>query len=346
MSNQEELTQQPIVIPGLPPVEQAMRGYYLSQAIYVAAKLGIADLVEDGPKTSEELARAAGANASSLYRVIRALACVGIFHQDERGRFAQTPYSTCLRTGVPGSLRALAIMHNEEHYRAWGDLLHSVKTGEAAFEHVFGMGWIPYQNQNPATAKAFHDALTANSSQMGVLTAAAYDFSGFKKIIDVGGGYGGLLTSILKPHPSIRGVLYDRAPIIAGAREQIDTAGLSERCELIVGDFFEAVPSGGDAYVMSRILHDWDDDRDLVILRNCHRAMAEKGKLLVVETVLPPGNEPSLAKFADLTMLVIRVGARERTEAEYGDLLAHAGFKLARVIPTAGLHSVLEAVPV
>ena len=181
---------------------------------------------------------------------------------------------------------------------------------------------------------------------MGVLTAAAYDFSGFKKIIDVGGGYGGLLTSILKPHPSIRGVLYDRAPIIAGAREQIDTAGLSERCELMVGDFFEAVPSGGDAYVMLRILHDWDDDRDLVILRNCHRAMAEQGKLLVVETVLPPGNEPSLAKFADLTMLVIRVGARERTEAEYGDLLAHASFKLARVIPTAGLHSVLEAVPV
>ena len=141
-------------------------------------------------------------------------------------------------------------------------------------------------------------------------------------------------------------MLYDRAPIIASAREQIDTAGLSERCELIVGDFFEAVPGGGDAYVMSRILHDWDDDRDLVILRNCHRAMAEQGKLLVVETVLPPGNEPSLAKFADLTMLVIRVGARERTEAEYGDLLAHAGFKLARVIRTAGLHSVLEAVPV
>jgi hypothetical protein len=182
MAIQEEMAQQPIVIPGLPPVQQAAWGFWLSQAIYVAAKLGIADLVEDGPMTSEELAQAAGADASALHRVLRALASVGIFHQDESGRFRQTVHSSSPRNAVPGSFRAAAIPMNEEHYRAWGDLLHSVKTGEAAFEHVFRMGWIDYQNQNPAVAKAFHEALTANSARMGALTAAAYDFSGFNKI--------------------------------------------------------------------------------------------------------------------------------------------------------------------
>jgi hypothetical protein len=345
MAIQEEMAQQPIVIPGLPPVQQAAWGFWLSQAIYVAAKLGVADLVEDGPKTSEELAQAAGANASALHRVLRALASVGIFHQDESGRFRQTVHSSSLRTGVPGSFRAAAIAMNEEVYRAWGDLLHGVRTGEAAFEHVFRMSWIDYQNENPAVAKAFHEELTANSARMGALTAAAYDFSGFNKIVDVGGGYGALLTSIFKAYPHVQGVLLDRAPIVAGAREQIESAGMSERCELVIGDFFDEVPSGGDAYIMSFILHGWDDERDVMILKNCHRAMPGHAKLLAVETLVPPGNEPGLGKFMDLNVMVMRVGARERTEAEYRDLLIRGGFKLIRVIPTPGLQSVLEAVP-
>jgi ubiquinone/menaquinone biosynthesis C-methylase UbiE len=327
-------------------LQQMLSGYWLSQAVYVAAKLGIADLLEHGPQRSEDLARATGTNSSALYRLLRALASVGVFYQ-EGDSFGQSPMSAFLRSGVPGSLRAAALVAIDgEFYRAWGDLLHSVKTGQSAFEHVFGTGLFDYMDLHPAAATAFHDALGSNAAQMGESTAIAYDFSGVRKVVDVGGGHGALLIAVLKAQPEIKGVLFDRASTLASAREDIESSGVSPRCELAAGDFFKAVPAGADAYILSFILHDWDDDRALAILQNCRRAMAKQGNLLVVEMVVPPGGEPSFGKLLDLHMLAVTSGGRERTEAEFRNLLARAGFRLTRVIPTASLQSVMEAMPV
>ena len=324
---------------------QMMTGYWVSQALYVAAKLGVADLIDEGPRRVEELAAATQTDAPSLRRVLRALASVGVFTEVRPDTFALTPLAALLRTGTPDSMRALAIMYAEEQYRAWGDVLHSVRTGEPAFEKQFGTSYFAYLAQHPGADRVFNEAMTGYTTQLVGAVVDAYDFSPFKTIVDVGGSYGTLLATILRSHPAARGILFDQPHVVAVAGEQLAAAGVAERCTTVGGDFFAEVPAGGDAYVLAQILHDWDDERSVAILRQCRRAMPAHGKLLVVELVLPPGEEPFFGKWLDLHMLVL-AGARERTATEYEALFRATGFALARVVPTAAGPSVVEAMPV
>lgn len=330
-----------------PPVTllQMMTGYWVSQAVYVAAKLGIADLLADGPVSCDDLAAATHTHAPSLQRVLRALASVRVFSEVTPGHFALTPLAALLRSGTPDSMRSLAITYNEEQYRTWGDLLHSVRTGEPAFEHQFGMGIFEYFAQNPEPARIFNEAMTAWTHQVADAVVGTYDFSPFATVVDVGGGHGTLLAAILRSNPATRGILFDLPHVVAGAEEFLTAAGVADRCTRIGGDFFAAVPTGGGAYVLAQILHDWDDDRCVAILTRCREVMPDYGKLLVVELVLPPGGEPFFGKWLDLHMLVM-AGGRERTAAEYGKLLRAAGFELARVAPTLAGASIVEGVPV
>jgi O-methyltransferase/methyltransferase family protein len=323
---------------------QMMTGYWVSQALHVAAKLGIADLLTDGPVDCEDLAAATDTHAPSLQRVLRALASVGVFTEVSPGSFALTPLAELLRTETPGSMRALAIMYAEEQYRAWGELLHSVRTGEMAFDHQFGMGYFEYLAQHPEADRVFNAAMTGWTHQLVGAVVDTYDFSSFRTVVDVGGGYGALLAAILRNNPDTRGILFEQPHVIASAAEQLMATGVADRCTLVGGDFFAAVPAGGDAYVLSQILHDWDDERCVAILGQCRRVMPDHGTLLVVELVLPPGDEPFLGKWLDLHMLVL-LGGRERTAAEYETLFLAAGFELARVVPTSPGPSVVEAVP-
>ena len=324
---------------------QMMTGYWVSQALYVAAKLGIADLLADGPVDCEDLAAATNTHAPSLQRVLRALASVGVFTEVSPGSFALTPLAELLRTETPGSMSALAIMYAEEQYRAWGEMLHSVRTGEMAFDHQFGMGYFEYLAQHPEADRVFNEAMTGWTQQLVGAVVDTYDFSPFHTVVDVGGGYGALLATILRNNPGTRGILFEQPHVIASAEEELVAAGVADRCTFVGGDFFVEVPAGGDAYVLSQILHDWDDERCVAILGQCRRAMPDHGKLLVVELVLPPGDEPSLGKWLDLHMLVL-LGGRERTATEYDALFRAAGFKLARVVPTSPGPSVVEAIPV
>ncbi len=323
---------------------QMMTGYWVSQAVYVAAKLGLADFLTEGPRRSEDLAAATGTHAPSLHRLLRALASAGVFTEASPGHFALTPLAALLRTGVPGSMRALAITYNEEQYRAWGDLLHSVRTGEVAFEHCYGMPIFDYFAQHPEADRVFNEAMIGWTDRVAAAVASTYDFSPFGTVVDVGGGYGALLAAILRRHPMARGILFDQPHVVGSAKELLAAAGIADRCACVGGDFFVEVPAGGDAYVLAQILHDWDDDRSSAILGQCRRAMPPHGKLLVVELVLPPGEEAFFGKWLDLHMLVM-TGGRERTGAEYDALFRAAGLALARVIPTPPGPSVVEAVP-
>jgi hypothetical protein len=333
---------------GIPPtvaLYQKLTGAWVAQAISVVATLGVADALAGGPQGVDALAAAANADAPSLYRVLRALASTGIFAEDEDGRFRLTPQAEPLRSDAPGSVRPFAIMLGEEwNWRPWGELLHSVRTGQPAFEHAYGTGIFQYMANQPEAAALFDAALTGRSAQDNQAVVAAYDFSVFRTVVDIGGGRGSLLATILLANPDVRGVLFEQAHVIPGARQYLDAAGLGPRCELVAGDFFESVVAGGDAYVLKWILHDWDDERARRILERWRQGMPATGRLLVVETVIPPGNDPSSGKLTDLAMLVW-TGGKERTETEFRALLAAAGFELTRVIPTRSSLSVVEAVP-
>ena len=324
---------------------QMMTGYWVSQALYVAAKLGVADLLVDGPRSVDDLATATQAHALSLHRVLRALASVGIFTESSPRVFALTPMASLLRTGTPNSMAAMAIMYAEEQYRAWGNVLHSVRTGQPAFENHFGMSYFAYLGQNPESDRIFNQAMTGYTHEVANAVSMTYDFSPFKTVVDVGGSYGTLLSAILQRNPTARGILFDQPHVATAAGEQLTQNGVAERCTAVGGDFFVEVPADGDVYLLSQILHDWDDECSTAILRQCRRAISEHGKLLVVELVLPPGEEPSFGKWLDLHMLVL-LAARERTEAEYRALFDATGFELTRVIPTPAGPSIVEAVPV
>jgi hypothetical protein len=325
-------------------VLQMIEGFWLSRALSVAVKLGIADLLKDGSKSGKELADATGTHEASLFRVLRALAGAGVFVEDESGRFGATPLGAALQSGAPGSLRAFVLEQlDEEHYGAWGDILHTVQTGETAFDHHFNMDLWQYRAGHPEDAKTFDEAM-ANMTEAAVgPILGAYDFSSFRTVVDIGGGDGSLLTAILGKHPKAKGVLFDIPRVTLKAQRRIEAAGLAKRCEIVSGDFFQTVPAGGDAYILKAIIHDWDDERATAILMNCRRAMAENGRLLLIEAAIPPGNEPFFHKFMDLNMMVM-TGGRERTGAEYSALLAAAGFKPARIVPTSSELSVIEAV--
>jgi hypothetical protein len=323
---------------------QMITGFWVSRAIYVAAKLGLADLVKDSPKTAVELARLTGTHSPSLYRALRALASVGVFADDGQGRFAQTPLSETLRSDTPGSLRAIAMVElGQERFPAWGNLMHSVKTGETAFDNIYKQSAWEYYARNPEDARNFNEAMKGLTEMINVAALEAYDFSGVDKLVDVAGGTGGLISAILAAHPRMRGVLFDLPHVIAEAGPALDAAGVRDRCETAAGDFFRAVPEGGAAYVMKWVIHDWDDEKATVILKNIHRAMDEKGKLLLIEMIILEGNQPDLSKFLDLNMMVI-TGGRERTEGEFKSLLAASGFELTRVIRTISPVCVIEAV--
>ncbi|HET6852913.1 MAG TPA: methyltransferase [Pyrinomonadaceae bacterium] len=324
---------------------QIISGFWISRAVYVIAKLGIPDLLKSGPKTAEELASATEMHAPSLYRILRALASVGVVTRDEGRRFAQTPVSETLVTDAPGSLRWFAVSElGQEHYPAWGNLMHSVKTGEIAFDNFFGVDIWKYFQQNPEDAAVFNNSMSSVTAVTNEAITSLYDFSGFKKLVDVGGGHGGLITSLLKSNPAMKGVLFDAPQVIEGARARIEAAGLAERCETVAGDFFKAVPEGGDAYIMKWIIHDWDDERAITILKNCRNQMPANGRLILVDCVVPETDEPHFSKFIDLNMLVM-TGGKERTAKEFEELLAAAGFKLLRVIPTELPTSIVEGAP-
>ena len=333
--------------PTPPPVAllQMMTGYWVAQALYVAAKLGIADLLWDGPLSTQQLALATDSHAPALYRVLRALASAGVFTETRPSHFGLTPLADLLRTGTPDSMRALAITYNEELYRAWGDILHSVRTGQPAFEHHFGLPVFTYYAQHPESDRVLNEALASYTTQLAGAAATTYDFSPFKVVVDVGGGYGALLAAILRRNADARGILFDQPHVVAAAEDYLTTAGVADRCVRVGGDFFTAVPDGGDAYVLSQILHDWDDERCVAILKQCRKVMPGHGKLLVVEIVLPLSEEPSFGKWLDLHMLVVTSG-RERTAPEYAALFDAAGFTLGRVVPTPAGPCVVEAVPV
>lgn len=328
-------------------MRQIMTGFRVSRATYVAAKLGIADLLKDGPKSSEELAQLTDTHAPSLYRVMRALASGGVFGQDEQGRFILTPVAATLRSDVPNSLRALAITHlGEERYQAWGDLMHNVRTGETAFDHVFGMGLWKYYAQHPEQAKIFDEAMANLIAANNAAVLASYPFSTIDKLVDVGGGNGSFMISLLHANPAMKGVLFDLPHVAEHARKRIADAGLAERCEVIGGDIFASVPQGGTVYILSQIIHDWDDDRTIAILKSCYRAMKDKSKLLLVEIILPAHVEQSVALLMLDVHMMATTGGRERTEAEYRALLDAAGFRVTKVVPTQSRMSVVECVPV
>jgi hypothetical protein len=328
-----------------PPVAMLdmIKGFWVSRALYVAAKLGIADLLVDEAKSGEDLARATGTHAPSLYRVMRALDSVGVFTQDDRGWFGLTPLGATLRTDVAGSLRYFVIEElGENHYPAWEKVLHSVQTGAIAFDHVYGASKWQYMAEHPDEARIFDAAMSSFSSVVSAEVVAAYDFSSSATVVDVGGGDGTLLAAILKGNPSLRGVLADLPHVAEHARGRLKAEGLADRCEIAAGSFFESAPAG-DTYVLKFIIHDWDDQRSAEILRNCRRAMAANGRVLLVEAVIQPGAATSFSKYVDLNMLVM-TGGRERTEAEYRALLDLAGLRLTRIVPTHTELSVIEAV--
>jgi hypothetical protein len=325
-----------------------MVGYETAQVIYVAAKLGIADLIGDDTRTSRELAERTAAHEAALHRVLSALASLGLLTDLGDRRFGLTERGRYLQSATPGSLRRAALLAGERSYRAWGGLLHSVETGETAFEHVFGMRTFEYMAQHPELAGIYNDAMSASAEERAAAVVGAYDFSRFRSIADVGGGHGALLTAILTAHPTLRGVILERASVVAGIHQRLASAGVAGRCEVVPGDFFRAVPAGADAYLLSHIIHNWDDTRCAVILRNCRAAVAETGTLLIIEQVLPARVEATAgaqrALMADLDMMVV-TGGQERTEGEYRALLAASGFALRRVIATPVAESLLEATP-
>jgi hypothetical protein len=316
----------------------------MSQAIYVATEFGLADLLADGPQTVDELASAAGAHAPSLYRILRLLASEGVFAEAEDGRFALTPLAAALgRDGGPVRPQVL-FLGQEALWQAAGSLLHTVQTGETAFERANGGDFFAYFRQHPTQRVLFDHYMAAQTTPMARAVAATYDFSGIGTMVDVGGGRGALTVEILKAHPHLRGVVFDQPVVVDDARAAIAAAGLSDRCATVGGDFFATVPNGGDAYLLKYILHDWDDERSVTILRACRRAVPQHGRLLVVELLVPSGNAPSYAKTQDVNML-INLGGRERTVAEYRALFTTAGFDLTRTVPVTGELHVIEGRP-
>ncbi len=330
-----------------PPIQmlQIISGFWVARCVYIVAKLGIADLLKDGSKTAEELAAATEAHAPSLFRVLRALVPFGILSYED-GRFGTTPLSETLRTDQPGSLRWFTMTElGEEHYPAWGELLYSVKTGGIAFDKAFGEPCWEFFRKNPENAQIFNNAMSGLTAQANEALHAAYQFTGIKKIMDVGGGHGGLITGILERNPTMRGILFDAPQVIEGAKEIVANSDVAERCEMVGGNFFESVPEGADATIMKWIIHDWNDDQSVAILKNCHRSLPENGKLILVEAVVPETNEPHFGKFIDLNMLVM-TGGRERTETEFRELYEKSGFRVTRIVPTESPFSVIEGVKV
>jgi SAM-dependent methyltransferase len=336
---------------GLPPQLVLYRmavGHYLSRALHVVVKLGIPDLLADGPRHHGDLARATNTHASALNRVMRLLASVGIFEEEDGARFALTPLGECLRAGVPGSMHASVLLFTGPRLQdTWKDLEYCVHTGEPAYRRRGITDPFDDLLRDPEETANFDAAMAEFTRLAAIAVAATYDFAPLGSLVDVGGGNGALLLGILRAHPHLRGTVFDRSEAVARATREIAAAGLAARCQAISGDFFTEVPGGGDAYLLKHVIHDWDDDRAVAILRNCHRAMGADGKLLLVEGVYPPRIEATLESWGaaanDVNMLVC-TGGRQRSEEEFRVLFAAAGFRLTTIVPTPARVSVIEGV--
>ncbi len=327
-------------------VMQIGTGYIASTALYIAARLKIADRLVIGPKSVAELAAETGANEDALYRVLRLLAMVAIFTETEPRTFANNLPSKMLVSGERGSAYDMALwMSDPFHFRVYAEAMHSVMTGQPAIEKATGVPVFEYFPRHPEESEIFNNAMTAFSAFVIPAALDAYDFSGIDTLVDVAGGHGQVLISVLQRYPNMRGILFDLPHVIKGAVPRIPAAGVEGRLTTQTGDFFAAVPPGGDAYIMKHIIHDWDDDRALKILENIKKAMKPGGRVILLESVLLPGStQPDFGKVIDIEMLLMP-GGKERTEEEFRALFARAGFKLARIVPTQSPLSVVEGRP-
>lgn len=333
--------------PSLPPaiaLKQIATAAVPAKALWVAAELGVADHITGDGAAVQTLAQQTGADADSLYRILRLLASIGVFRELDGRRFAHNENSTLLRSDDPSRLRAaVRMIVGPAMWSGFGELMHSVRTGETGFEKANGLPVFPYLSEHPDQAAVFNDAMIGIHGDEPPAVASAYDFSGIKTLVDVGGGTGNLIIHILRRNPHLKGTIFDLPHVADAARKRLADEGLSGRCGIESGSFFEKVPAGADAYALSHIIHDWDEASCLKILRNCREAMSPQGRILIVEMVVPAPNEPHPAKALDLIMLAIP-GGRERTPAEYEALFAKADLRLSRVVPTPSPVSVVEAV--
>jgi hypothetical protein len=327
-------------------VLRMIQGLHVSRAVYVAAKLGIADLLADGPRSSAELARLTKAHAPSLYRVLRVLAALNVLREQPPRQFALTPLGERLRTGVSGSLHYWAILTDQlGGLRPFDRILDTVMSGEVGLKLAYDDTWIEFLAKHPAAEANFQAAMSERTAAFAPSVGATYDFAQMQRIIDVGGGRGTLLAAVLAAQPHLHGVVFDLPEVVAGAAETLRAAGVADRCAIDSGDFFVAVPAGCDGYLLANVLHDWDDDRSIAILRNCRRAMHADGRVLVVERVIFSDPERSIPTLlSDLTMLVI-TGGQERTQEEYGHLFTCADLRLTRVLPVAYPYGIFEGTP-
>ncbi len=321
-----------------------MQGFRSTQAIYVFAKLRLADYLADSPLTVAELASTVDTDPANLGRVLRLAAFYGLVTELPEGRFELTDFGQPLRSDVKESIAPTAIMLGQEHYRAWGSLLHSVMSGESAFQHVYGMPMFDYLAKDPEAQADFDAAMGSGTEVFLRSLVDVYDFSESRVIVDVGGGNGSVSAVILKQNPSLEAVIYDQPQVLEAADRYLSAAGVRSRCRLVPGNFFETVPEGGDLYFLSNIIHDWDDDRALRILKNCRAGMTPAAAVLLLETILPEHGHPSQATMADVNMMVMLTG-RERTEAQYRQLLAGADLRLTKVVGVSARDSLIEARP-
>ncbi len=327
-------------------MEMSFTALVTYRSVYAAAKLGIPDQLQEQERSSDEIAQATGMHPAALYRLMRTLASAGIVTELPQHRFALTTLGRTLRSDVPGSLRAWVVFTGETFYlQAWQEILYSIETGKPAWDKVHGMTIFDYFREHSDAALIFDEAMTGLSHGRAQAVASAFDFSRFHTLVDVGGGHGMLLTTILKAYSQLHGILFDQPQVVKGARSIIESEGLGPRCKIVAGDFFQTVPPGGDVYVLKSVIHDWDDEHSVVILKNCREAMTKEARLLLVETVVPSTGEPHYAKFNDLEALVV-LGSQERTQEEYAALLEQTQFEPFRVVPTNGPLSIVEAVPV
>lgn len=327
-------------------IRQLALGYIPAALIGLVIELGIPDLIADDAKPIAEIASTAHADEQVLYRVLRTLASFGIFIETAGQRFALTSAGRLLRSDVPDSQRGyVRWMTSSFILRLYADLMNSAKTAQPAVERVFGKPLFSHLQSDPELSRIFNDGMTSFSQTVTKAVLDAYDFSGIKVLADIAGGEGALLAAILNRYPAMRGLLLEQEHVVAGARKRLEQSGLSDRCNADAVDFFKSVPAGADAYLMKSIIHDWDDERAIIILRNCREALrnVEQGRLLLVEPIVPPGNEPHMSKLADIQMLVM-TGGRERTREEFEWLLGQSGFRMTTVIPTRSFVSVVEAV--
>jgi ubiquinone/menaquinone biosynthesis C-methylase UbiE len=341
------MTQQPSVAqPPALALTQMIWGTWISQAIYAAASLGIADLLITGAQPVEWLAAQTKADATKLYRVLRTLASVGVFTEVSPKTFALTEMAHYLRSDIPDTLRYASMMLSDNwHWNSWGDILHVMQNDQSAMQHLYGVdSTFEYLEQHPESTRLYNLTMSGWSKNVHTATVNVYDFSGFQNIVDIAGGQGTLIAAILAANPTLQGILFDQPHVVETAQTILQREGVRDRCTTVGGNFFESVPAGADAYIMSHILHDWSDADCIRILEQVRRNMDPNGKLLVVEMVVPEDNSFDYSKWMDIDMMIMYPEGRERTAAEFRDLFRASGFELTRILRTASPISVIEGV--